>query len=146
MVRQSTEVQRFYDRTQMSQDCWQWTGHVMNAGYGSFATSKGTTLSHRWSYEHFIDEIPPKVTVDHLCRNKLCVNPDHMELVTRTENIKRAGLTGIAKREAKKTHCPKGHSYLEHGVVYKNGYTEYGTEKFARRCTVCYPFYARFKK
>jgi hypothetical protein len=141
--KQSTEIARFHANIEYSDGCWIWKGYVMNAGYGAFATKNGAMLVHRWSYQHFRDKIPHKMTVDHLCKQKLCANPAHMELVTRAENIKRAGLAGIALSESKKTHCPKGHKYSEHGVIYKNGYSEYGTQKFARRCSICYPAHAR---
>ena len=123
--------------------CWVWQGYVQNAGYGSMSTYIKTQLAHRWAFEYFREPIPKGMTVDHLCRNKLCVNPEHLELVTRTQNIQRAGLAGVARREAIKTHCPKGHSYKDFGVKTKNGYTNYGTTKYARRCTICYPKYLK---
>jgi HNH endonuclease len=133
----STEIERFFERTTKTDRCWLWNGYVMNAGYGAFSTRKGTELVHRWSYEYHIQPIPSKMTIDHLCRNKICVNPDHMEVVTRTENIRRCGLTGVALKESKKTHCPQGHSYAEYGVRTPNGYTKFGTKKYARRCNKC---------
>ena len=144
--KQSTEVDRFYKQTEMSDSCWLWTGYVMNAGYGALATSNGTELVHRFSYRLFVGDIPDKLTIDHLCEVKTCVNPDHLELVTRTENIQRYGLAGVALKESQKTHCKAGHLYKVYGVRYKNGYTDYGTVKYARRCTLCAPKYLRYVK
>lgn len=135
----------FDSKVRKTNGCWLWNGYIMNAGYGAMTTHEGSYLAHRWAYEYFVGKIPQKMTIDHLCKNKLCVKPEHLEVVTRTENIQRAGLRGVAKKESEKTRCPKNHSYEKHGVVYKNGYTKYGTVKYARRCTVCYPFYKRFK-
>lgn len=143
--RKSEAIERFYSQTIISNNCWEWTGHIMNAGYGALSTNSGTQLVHRYAYKQFIGEIPDKMTIDHLCKNKLCVNPDHLEIVTRTENIRRCGLVGVAKVEASKKYCNKGHSYKLYGVRYKNGYTDYGTRKFARRCTKCHPRYLRYE-
>lgn len=126
--------------------CWLWTGHVQNAGYGMTSFSTGSQLVHRWSFEYVMGiKIPDGMTIDHLCKNKLCVNPLHMEVVTRAENIRRAGLNGVSKISSEKTHCPSGHSYEDFGILYKNGFSKNGTVKFARRCTLCNPKYAKYK-
>lgn len=138
------EIEVFFSHILSLDGCWQWGGYVQNAGYASFSTSRETILAHRWSYRYFVGKIKAKMTLDHLCRNKLCVNPDHLEQITRTQNIQRAGLAGVALHESKKLYCSKGHSYQEHGVRYKNGHTAYGTPKYARRCTVCEPKYLRY--
>ena len=66
--------------------CWQWKGSLTYDGYGSF----GGTGSHRYVYELLVGPIPTGLTIDHLCRNTWCCNPDHMEPVTRAENTRRA--------------------------------------------------------
>ena len=68
-----------------------------------FGGAQGLVLAHRWSYEHHVGPIPEGLTVDHLCRNTSCVNPEHMEVVTREENAYRGS------RNKDKTHCDKGH-------------------------------------
>ena len=119
--------------------CWLWLGYIGNSGYGYISTHLGTQLAHRWSYNHFIGTIKEGLTIDHKCRNVLCVNPDHLEQITLTENIQRAPISGVAVIESNKTHCPKGHSYLEYGIWTKNGFTKTGLQKKTRRCSVCYP-------
>lgn len=95
--------------------CWAWTGRKNHAGYGSFDTPR-TERAHRWSYTHLIGAIPDELVLDHLCRNRACVNPQHLEPVTIGENVRRG------KRPPKKTHCPSNHELVGRNlVVDKNG-------------------------
>ena len=71
-------------------DCWRWTGARNPKGYGSVANGEGgSKLAHRASYELLVGPIPEGLTIDHLCLNTSCVNPEHMEPVTRSENSAR---------------------------------------------------------
>lgn len=82
--------------------CWEWLGAVQSSGYGSITNGAGSSsLTHRAAYENIVGEIPKRLTIDHLCLNKLCVNTDHMEVVSRGENSKR--------KLAAQTHCKRGH-------------------------------------
>lgn len=90
-------------------DCWVWIGAKHNAGYGQYG--RPARLAHRMSYEAHVGPIPDGLTLDHLCRNRLCVNPAHLEPVTLPTNVLR-GDSPPAKN-ARKTHCPKGHPYDE---------------------------------
>ena len=89
--------------------CWEWTGPKTPNGYGKHRRGPGhpDRIVHRILWEHYNDQmIPPKMQLDHLCRNRACCNPKHFEVVTASENTKRQN---HAFRN--KTHCPAGHEY-----------------------------------
>jgi len=112
--------------------CWVWSGYTKGKdGYGRISVLGKKILAHRASYEFFNDtKIPDGLEVDHLCRNRKCVNPKHLELVTHSENAKR-GMTGKVpcsshftqenNPNTKKTHCPKGHLYSSENTRIVNG-------------------------
>lgn len=97
--------------------CWRWKGQISNGGYGLMSlTRKGhqrMMSAHRVSYMLLVGPIPDGLTLDHLCRNRWCVNPDHLEAVTLQVNMSRGA-------HALKTHCPQGHPYDE-ANTYMNG-------------------------
>jgi len=86
--------------------CWLWTGATRRDGYGLIRVKSIYRRAHRVAYEELIGPIPAEMTLDHLCRNRNCVNPDHLDVVTRGENTRR----GVS-HQALKTHCPQGHEY-----------------------------------
>jgi hypothetical protein len=90
--------------------CIEWIAAPANTGYGELSANSETprVLAHRWSYEHHFGPIPEGLQIDHLCRNRLCINPDHLEAVTQRVNILRG--EGATARNAAKTHCPRGHA------------------------------------
>lgn len=104
--------ERFEDKfiPEPNSGCWLWTACIHGRhGYGRFRTAGKTAQAHRVSYGLYVGEIPDGLTIDHLCRNRPCVNPDHLEAVTRGENVIRG--TSFAAENARKTHCPQGHPY-----------------------------------
>jgi len=93
--------------------CWLWMAGIARNGYG-YLSFRGTRwLAHRISYEAHVGVIPEGLDLDHLCRNRSCVNPVHLEPVTRKVNLGRSSLIGrgAGKHQSAKTHCPQGHEY-----------------------------------
>lgn len=88
-------------------ECWEWLAAKDRHGYGKFWNGEMSVFVHRFIYEQIIGSVHEESDLDHLCRNPGCVNPYHLEPVTHKENVMRG--IGIATRNAKKTHCPKGH-------------------------------------
>lgn len=89
--------------------CWEWIGAKTPGGYGQFWLNPKKVVSHRFAYEQLVGEIPEGLQLDHLCRNRACVNPEHLEPVTQQVNILRG--FSIATANRLKTHCPHGHLY-----------------------------------
>ena len=86
--------------------CWLWT-RAGGEGYGRISSKGKLWLAHRLAYELLRGPIPPGLEIDHLCRTRSCVNPEHMDIVTKGENVLRG--RGITARNVHKTHCPEGH-------------------------------------
>lgn len=128
--RQATPLQRFCAKVNITPGrCWEWTDHLNN-GYGRLKIGTGYVPAHVFAYETFIGPIPAGLEPDHLCRNRACANPLHLELVSHSENVKRgnAGLHTALKERAK-THCPQGHPYnTANTYLAPNGW---------RKCRIC---------
>lgn len=83
-------MDRFMGKVEiMPSGCWEWRAHIKNGGYGDFRYPGGR-FAHRASYELFVGPIPEGLQLDHLCRVRHCVNPDHLEPVTGAVNVQRA--------------------------------------------------------
>lgn len=111
--------------------CWIWLGCIESYGYGRVSARHNGKAEHRYAhrvfYLRFKGEIKPPLLIDHLCRVRCCVNPDHLELVTNRDNILRGiGLTAI---NARKTHCMRGHVL--------DGDNLYITPRKGRVCKIC---------
>lgn len=102
--------------------CWEWTGARGSDGYGHWTHGEKTVRVHRYAYEQLIGPIPSGMQIDHLCRNLKCVNPAHLEAVTKQENQRR-GIKGVMT-----TRCPKGHVYDETNTYVYEG---------RRHCRAC---------
>ena len=103
--------------------CWLWLGGTDTSGYGQLWLNGRQKLAHRYFYEMAYGLIPEGMQIDHLCRVRRCVNPDHLEVVTHIENIRRG--TGSGSR----TYCPKGHPYDPSNTVFNS--------KGHRECRIC---------
>lgn len=92
--------------------CWEWTGAKNDQGYGMLCEQRGSRQlrAHRVVYEAVKGPIPEGLELDHLCRNRQCVNPTHLEAVTHQVNAQRGN---AGRNWAAKTHCPSGHPYDE---------------------------------
>lgn len=104
--------------------CWIWLGALV-CGYGNLMVNGKTIKAHRFSYEQKYGKIPEGMQLDHLCRVRCCVNPNHLETVTQKENINR----GICA-STEKTHCPKGHPYNETNTFRRRN-------RNSRECRIC---------
>lgn len=104
-------------------ECWEWIASISTPGYGQISEGgrKGRNLgAHRVSYELYKGKIPNDLVVDHICRNRRCVNPNHLRLITRVENVM-IGDTICAKKLAA-THCSNGHEYTQNNIYLYNNH------------------------
>ena len=123
---------RFISRIdKLESGCWAWTGSGTTGGYGRFWAGKRSYQAHRFAYELWVGAIPPGMTLDHLChsssdcpggecRHRKCVNPDHLEPVTASENVRRKYGTGL---------CKAGHELTSDNCYFRKG--------GGRQCRTC---------
>ncbi len=114
-----TAEERFWSKVDASGDCWEWTAGGAN-GYGHFFLGKDSGSpsikmnAHRWAYQHLVGPIPDDFQLDHLCKNRACVNPDHLEPVPAAVNLSRSGARFF---NLQKTQCPRGHPYSGDNLI-----------------------------
>lgn len=114
--------------------CWLWTGGTNSTGYGSITVRNKKYSAHKLAYETIVGKVPDGMDLDHLCRVRSCVNPAHLEPVSRSVNCLR-GLTGEAAGSIKRavSQCPKGHPYDAENTRIST----YGNRKPFRVCRAC---------
>jgi len=115
-------IERFELKVDKSNDCWQWVASTDRSGYGLFWHESRMKYAHRVYWELTVGPIPNGMELDHLCMNKGCVNPAHLEPVSHAINVRRA--------KAVTTACPQGHPY--------NGDNLRITKRGHRRCRACH--------
>ena len=119
--------ERFWAKVNKNGDCWLWTAQLTDEGYGRFAMPSGTpgryipTNAHRVAYELEVGPIPAGLHIDHLCRTRNCVRPDHLEPVTPRQNVLRS-------EPPNRTHCPQRHEYTPENTRRVNG------KRHCRKC------------
>lgn len=120
-----------------TESCWIWGASVTNSSrphlaprwYGRFVINGKSDYAHRVSYKLFNGEIPKKMQIDHICRNTLCVNPKHLEVVTARENTVRGDAPNLLRKLRTKTHCLNGHELSGENIRYS---------KTGRYCIICH--------
>lgn len=110
--------------------CWEWIRSFVWDGYGIFAVKGTNVRAHRLSF-YLAKGFLPKVT-DHLCRNRRCVNPDHLESVDDFINSARGA--SPAAHNLKKTHCIRGHEFNEENTIWRMSRTH---RRKVRECATC---------
>ena len=120
-------AKRFWSKVLKTDGCWSWTAS-RDRGYGRFWVGKKLFWVHRLSHEVFKGPIPAGLQIDHLCRNRSCVNPDHLEAVTARVNTLRSGSTSAVN--ARKVACIRNH-----GFTAENTYV--WAKDGTRRCRTC---------
>ena len=132
MPREQSVHERFLAKivTPSVDECWIWQACTGTNGYGLFRVDGRMFKAHRFAYELFVGPIPDGLELDHLCRVRTCVNPEHLDPVTHAENVRRgeSGKVNGARQRAK-THCPQGHPYA--------GENLYVNSDGKRRCRTC---------
>lgn len=110
--------------------CWEWPGTLRCGGYAKLWFNGKNRFAHRVVYEIMVGQIPSGLTLDHLCLNRACVRPDHLEPVTQRVNNLRA--TTFSGENSRKTHCNKGHAFDT-----DNTRTEKAGAGYRRICKQC---------
>lgn len=109
------------DKESSPSGCWLWTASIKTTGYGQIKSDDKMLLAHRVSYTLLRGPIPDGMSIDHLCKIRHCVNPDHMELVTPSENSRRGGIV---------THCRQGHEFTVLNTYWR-------PDGHGRQCLTC---------
>lgn len=129
MIDLGIDTDRFMGKVRINEstECWEWTAYLADHGYGYFWMGGKNRRAHRVAYAARNGKIATGLVIDHLCRTRHCVNPDHLEAVSPGENIRR-GETGL--RNAAKTHCPRGHEYNDENTYVRKS-------RKSRVCRLC---------
>ena len=120
--RSKTAAQALLAHVTVIGECWEWTGARQPNGYGKVGRNGVTVLAHRLAYAVTFGAIPASLTIDHLCRNRACIRPDHLEAVTGAENTRRGADARLSDT------CPDGHRFTPENTAFQGR---------TRRCLAC---------
>jgi hypothetical protein len=131
-MKEATAQERILAKVDRSGSCWLWTAATNAYGYGVIGIpgTHRTELAHRAAFRAWRGMVPDGKDLDHLCRTRSCVNPDHLEAVTRRINLLRGNTVTAAN--AAKTCCPKGHPYAGENLIIRQR-----AGGVTRRCRTC---------
>ncbi len=121
----ATEREQLLSQFALNGECWDWQGPIDRDGYGRLSGRK-RPLAHRVAYATLVAPIPANYELDHRCRNRRCINPAHLEPVTKYENWRRG--QAVTRLNADATHCKHGHSFNEANTYIHKG---------RRQCRAC---------
>lgn len=125
---------KLYERAQESDGCWLWTGVLNEGGYGQFSWKGKTWRVHRLAYRVFVGDFDDSLAIDHLCSNRSCINPAHLDAVTHLENNRRSSAVEVNRnRSAQATHCKNGHEYTQQNTAL----TRRANGRHHRVCITC---------
>ena len=130
MHRTRSITERFFNKIFIADldGCWLWAGTIEHNGYGRIKGINKNMFAHRLSYNLFKGMIPDGLQIDHLCRNRRCVNPEHLEPVTSWENLMRG------RSPAHRTQCPKGHKYTTDNTYWWERPNRKNPTRICRQC------------
>lgn len=125
-----TIKERFMRKVEQGPGCWMWRGFTRDTGYGSFWWPEKVIPAHRAAYLLFHGPIPDGMTVDHICFQPSCVNPDHLQLLTLSQNAAR-------QRKALSDYCQRGHEFTPENTMIQLNRTGSGRRSHYRLCRAC---------
>lgn len=131
------DLRRFWEKVATPDPdtgCASWLAGKFSDGYGQFSLKGAPYLAHRVSYTLANGPIPPGMVLDHICRNRACVAPDHLEVVDNRTNVLRG--EGFAAENAKRTHCPQGHEYTAENTYVSR--PDKSAPNGRRHCRTCH--------
>lgn len=121
----------FEAKIKKSSGCWEWIGAKQSRGYGNYRSK----LAHRIAYEKYVGPIPKGMTIDHACRNRSCVNPKHLRVMSQYQNNMISD--GVTAKNARKVTCKRGHPLS--GPHIRVVHAKDGTRRKCMKCNALYP-------